>query len=128
MVDRFFHPFGYVGFNPTADPGDEDYGLLYTSGSDLGFSNGGGPNSINPGQLQRLDSIVGAILRIDPRSPSESGGEEGLGDYTIPPSNPWASDGSTRDVTLWELVEETMGRTVIRAGRSCSGSAPCHQL
>ena len=25
------------------------------------------------------------------------------------------ADGSTRDVTLWELVEETMGRTVIRA-------------
>ena len=93
VVDRFFHPFGYVGFNPTAVPGDEDYGLLYTSGSDLGFSNGGGPNAINPGQLQRLDSIVGAILRIDPRSPSESGGEKGLGDYTIPPSNPWASDG-----------------------------------
>jgi len=37
------HPFGYVGFNPTAEPGDPDYGLLYTSGSDLGFSNGGTP-------------------------------------------------------------------------------------
>ncbi|MDE0003873.1 MAG: hypothetical protein OXQ29_14380 [Rhodospirillaceae bacterium] len=64
MVDRFFHPFGYVGLNPTAVPGDEDYGLLYTSGSDLGFSNGGGPNAINPGQLQRLDSIVGAIRML----------------------------------------------------------------
>lgn len=93
VVDRFFHPFGYAGFNPTARPGDEDYGLLFTSGSDLGFSNGGGPNAANFGQLQRLDSIVGAILRIDPRSPSESGGTGGLGDYTIPPSNPWASDG-----------------------------------
>ena len=92
VVDRFFHPFGFVGFNPTARPGDEDYGLLYTSGSDLGFSNGGGPNAVNPGQLQRLDSIVGTILRIDPRSPSESGGDKGLGDYTIPLSNPWAAD------------------------------------
>jgi hypothetical protein len=86
------HPFGWVGFNPTAAPGDEDYGLLFTSGSDLGFSNGGGPNSEDPTATQRLDSVITAILRIDPRSPSESGGEKGLGDYTIPPSNPWASD------------------------------------
>ena len=86
------HPFGYVGFNPTSEPGDEDYGLLYTSGSDLGFSNGGGPNSQNPTQTQRLDSVVTAILRIDPRSPSESGGTKGLGDYTIPDTNPFASD------------------------------------
>ncbi|MDH3641666.1 MAG: hypothetical protein OES38_06200, partial [Gammaproteobacteria bacterium] len=61
------HPFGYVGFNPTAEPGDPDYGLLYTSGSDLGFSNGGGPNANNPHQTQRLDSVITAILRIDPR-------------------------------------------------------------
>ena len=88
------HPFGYVGFNPTSAPGDPDYGLLYTSGSDLGFSNGGGPNSENPGQTQRLDSVITAILRIDPRSPSESSGVKGLGDYTIPAGNPFAADGN----------------------------------
>ena len=87
------HPFGYVGFNPTSEPGDPDYALLYTSGSDLGFSNGAGPNAENPGQTQRLDSVVTAILRIDPRSPSESGGVKGLGDYTIPEINPFADDG-----------------------------------
>ena len=27
-------------------------GLLYTSGSDYGFSNGGGPNANNPGMTQ----------------------------------------------------------------------------
>ena len=42
MVQNLTHPFGDVEFNPTAKPGSEDYGLLYTSGSDLGFSNGGG--------------------------------------------------------------------------------------
>ena len=36
--------------NPTAKPGDPDYGLLYTSGSDHGFSNGGGPNSSTASQ------------------------------------------------------------------------------
>lgn len=92
VVQNFFHPFGFLGFNPTSEPGDPDYGLLYTSGSDLGFSNGGGPYGANASQLQRLDSVVGAILRIDPRSPSESGGTKGLGDYTIPPNNPFASD------------------------------------
>ena len=76
---------GNVEFNPTAKPGSEDYGLLYTSGSDLGFSNGGGPHANNPGQTQRLDSVITAILRIDPRSPSVSRGTKGLGDYTIPP-------------------------------------------
>ena len=76
---------GAVEFNPTAKPGDADYGLLYTSGSDHGFSNGGGPQANNPGQTQRLDSIITAILRIDPRSPSVTHGVKGLGDYTIPP-------------------------------------------
>jgi hypothetical protein len=90
-----------VGFNPTAGPGSPDYGLLYTSGSDFGFSNGGGPRANNPGQTQRLDTVVGAILRLDPRSPGESRGVKGLGDYTIPPGNPFAGDNDPR--TLGEI-------------------------
>lgn len=101
VVDNFYHPFSFVGFNPTSEPGDPDYGLLYTSGSDLGFSNGGGPNGANASQLQRLDSVVGALLRIDPRSPSESGGTKGLGDYTIPPNNLFAADDDPN--TLGEI-------------------------
>ncbi len=84
---------GAVEFNPTSKPGAPDYGLLYTSGSDLGFSNGQGPNARNPGQTQRLDTVIGAILRIDPRSPAVSGGMKGLGDYTIPANNTFAADG-----------------------------------
>jgi Glucose / Sorbosone dehydrogenase len=101
VVNNFSHPFGHVEFNPTARPGDPDYALLYTSGSDLGFSNGGGPNATNPGQTQRLDTVVTAILRIDPRSPAESGGVKGLGDYTIPAINPFAGDGDP--ATLGEI-------------------------
>ena len=41
VVMNLTHPMGAVEFNPTAKPGDADYGLLYTSGSDHGFSNGG---------------------------------------------------------------------------------------
>ena len=101
VVANLTHPFGAVEFNPTAKPGDADYGLLYTSGSDLGFSNGGGPNASNPGQAQRLDSVIGAILRFDPRSPSVSKGTKGLGDYTIPPSNRFAADNDPK--TLGEI-------------------------
>jgi hypothetical protein len=101
VVMNLTHPMGAVEFNPTAKPGSPDYGLLYTSGSDLGFSNGGGPNASNPAQSQRLDSVITAILRIDPRSPSVSGGTKGLGDYTIPPSNRFAADGDPK--TLGEI-------------------------
>jgi len=101
ITTNMSHPFGFVGFNPTAERGDVDYGLLYTSGSDLGFSNGGGPHGENPTQTQRLDTVVTAILRIDPRSPAESRGEKGLGDYTIPPGNPYARDNNP--TTLGEI-------------------------
>jgi hypothetical protein len=101
VVANLTHPMGAVEFNPAAKPGDEDYGLLYTSGSDHGFSNGGGPNASNPAQTQRLDSIMTAILRIDPRSPSVTHGVKGLGDYTIPASNKFAADGDPN--TLGEI-------------------------
>jgi hypothetical protein len=101
VVMNLTHPFGAVEFNPTSKPGAADYGLLYTSGSDLGFSNGGGPNASNPSQTQRLDSVITAILRIDPRSPSVSKGMKGLGDYTIPPANKFAADGDPK--TLGEI-------------------------
>jgi hypothetical protein len=101
VVMNLTHPMGFVGFDPTARPGMPDYGLLYTSGSDLGFSNGGGPNANNPTATQRLDSVIGAILRFDPRSPSVSKGQKGLGDYTIPPSNKFAADGDPK--TLGEI-------------------------
>ena len=101
VVANLTHPMGAVEFNPTAKRGDPDYGLLYTSGSDYGFSNGGGPNASNPAQTQRLDSIITAILRVDPRSPSVTHGQKGLGDYTIPMANKFAADGDPK--TLGEI-------------------------
>jgi len=101
VVANLTHPMGAVEFNPTAKPGDPDYALLYTSGSDHGFSNGGGPNANTASQTQRLDSIITAILRFDPRSPKVTGGVKGLGDYTIPMANKFASDGDPN--TLGEI-------------------------
>jgi hypothetical protein len=42
-----------------------------------------------------------AILRFDPRSPKVTGGVKGLGDYTIPMANKFASDGDPK--TLGEI-------------------------
>ena len=105
VVENLTHPMGAVDFNPYAKPGDPDYGLLYTSGSDHGFSNGGGPNSNTASQTQRLDSIMTAILRFDPRSPKVTGGVKGLGDYTIPMANKFAvgrrPEDARRNLCLW---------------------------
>ena len=101
IVQNLTHPLSTVDFNPTAKPGDPDYGLLYISGSDHGFSNGGGPHASNPGQTQRIDSLITAILRIDPRSPSVTRGRKGLGDYTIPMANKLAADNHPQ--TLGEI-------------------------
>jgi len=101
MTDNPFHAIGHVDFNPTSSPGDPDYGLLYIGSTDLGFSNGGGPREGDPTQTQRLDTLLSAILRIDPRSPSESGGTKGVGDYTVPAINHFAADGDPN--TLGEI-------------------------
>ena len=121
VVNNLTHPMGAVEFDPTAKPGAPDYGLLHTSGSDLGFSNGGGPHANNPGQTQRLDSVITAILRFDPRSPAVSGGTKGLGDYTIPAINRFAADGDPKTLgeiyaygfrnahrLSWDLTDRTM--------------------
>ena len=101
VVANLTHPMGTAEFNPVAKPGDADYGLLYTSGSDHGFSNGGGPNANTASQTQRLDTIMTAILRFDPRPPKQSGGQKGLGDYSVPMANKFASDGDPK--TLGEI-------------------------
>src|SRR5262249_22708236 len=72
-------------------------------------------------QAQRLDTVIGCILRFDPRSPSVSGGVKGLGDYTIPAINKFAADGDPKTFgeiyaygfrnahrLSWDLTDGTM--------------------
>ena len=90
-----FHPIGDLGFHPLAEPGHADYGLLYVaSGEAQSFRLGHGDN------LQRLDSYLGTILRIDP-DPGRQPLLSANGQYSIPPDNPWASDGDPN--TLGEI-------------------------
>lgn len=76
------HQVGLMAFNPTAAPGDVDYGLLY-----IGVGDGG--NTYNwlkeidrDRQGQNPGTVFGAILRIDPL-PS------GRASYDVPRDNPF---------------------------------------
>jgi hypothetical protein len=72
---------------------------MYVSGSDWGYINGAGaPQGSATGQLQRLDTLAGTILRIDPRSPTQTGGQHGIGDYTIPANNAFVDGNPNTEV------------------------------
>jgi glucose/arabinose dehydrogenase len=82
-----FHNLGEIAFDPTAGPSDPDYGLLYIGAGDFGSVWIGAPE-----QLQRLDTVFGCVLRIDPLGgPFVRGGT--TYHYGVPTSNPFAADG-----------------------------------
>jgi glucose/arabinose dehydrogenase len=85
------HTMQEIAFNPLAKPGDNDYGLLY-----IGIGEGGSVISQLPNNVNRLDSILGTIARIDPRGSNSANGK-----YGIPDDNPWANDGDPK--TLGEI-------------------------
>ncbi|HEX7051746.1 MAG TPA: PQQ-dependent sugar dehydrogenase [Longimicrobiales bacterium] len=92
---RFEQPFpnhngGHLAFNPLAEPGDPDYGMLYIGVGDGG--SGGDPLK----NAQNLGSGFGKILRIDPLGSNSANGK-----YGIPADNPFAGDGD--DGTLGEI-------------------------
>ncbi len=80
------HPIKQIEFNPHAEPGDADYGLLYVS---MGDGTGNGFNIIrNAGQN---NDALGKMLRIDPL-------EQTNGDpYGIPDDNPFVGNPSMLD-------------------------------
>ena len=79
------HPIKRIRFNEYANPGDEDYGLLYIAHGDAGTQSGG------TGQVG--DNALGKLLRIDPLDPDAAGAAT----YSIPATNPFLSDGSVLD-------------------------------
>ncbi len=94
-VMRFEQPYGnhnagQLGFNPTARPGEADYGMLYMGVADGG--SGGDPLNLS----QNLGNAFGKIFRIDPLG---SNGRNGK--YGIPADNPFAGDRNPR--TLDEI-------------------------
>jgi hypothetical protein len=89
------HPPGDLVFNPTARPGDPDWRVLYVACGDGGSGEQSGANRQHP---QRLDTLVGKILRIVPdlslHTQTTTISENGR--YRIPRDNPFADDAGAR--------------------------------
>lgn len=74
----FLHGIQQISFNPRAEAGDPDYGLLY-------IGSGDGDEVPNfSSRPQDLGAPQGKVLRIDPRGTNGPGGR-----YGIPASNPF---------------------------------------
>ena len=71
------HNIGTLAFNPSAQPGQADYGLLYAS-----FGDGGAANDPNENG-QDLSNPLSSIIRINPLQPSSGRA------YGIPADNPF---------------------------------------
>lgn len=94
QLNTRIHPLGDLTFNPTARRGGSDWRVLY-----VGCGDGGSGESktmrMNP---QRLDTMVGKILRIIPdlsEHPSTSTVSEN-GRYRVPNDNPFVSTAGAR--------------------------------
>jgi hypothetical protein len=80
------HPMGDLIFNPLAQPGDWDYGNLYVANGDGGA---GEQNDARHTLPQRLDTLVGKILRITPDLSLRPQDElSANGRYRIPTNGP----------------------------------------
>lgn len=98
------HPMADLIFNPTAHPGDADWRVLYIASGDTGSGESRKPEMrSNP---QRLDTLVGKILRIIPdldlRKSSSTVSENGC--YRIPNDNPFvATHGARGEIWAYGL-------------------------
>jgi len=89
------HPMGELIFNPTARAGDADWRVLYIGSGDSGSGEQQDDRRNNP---QRLDTLIGKILRIVPDLSLHTGSStvSENGRYRIPNDNPFASMAGAR--------------------------------
>jgi hypothetical protein len=89
------HPLGDIVFNPAARAGDPDWRVLYIGSGDGGAGESRTAIRSNP---QRLDTLVGKVLRIIPdptlRLSSSIASENGR--YRIPNDNPFVATAGAR--------------------------------
>ncbi len=86
MPQQANHPVKQIEFNPYAEPGDADFGMLYIS---VGDGTANGLNVSRP--ASQNNDALGKMLRIDPL-------EQGNGDpYGIPSDNPFVGDPTMID-------------------------------
>jgi hypothetical protein len=97
------HPMGDLIFNPTAKRGDPDWRVLYVSTGDGGNGESKSAARNNP---QRLDMLVGKILRIIPdiNAHADTSTVSENGRYRIPNDNPFASKrGARKEIWAYGL-------------------------
>jgi hypothetical protein len=97
------HPMGDLIFNPTARPGDPEWRVMYISTGDGGSGEQKTNIRANP---QRLDTLVGKILRIIPdlKEQIDSSTVSENGRYRIPKDNPFASKpGARKEIWAYGL-------------------------
>ena len=96
------HPMGDLTFNPRARRGDADWRVLYIGVGDGGSGEAAQPDvRLNP---QRLDTLVGKILRIIPSLDDHQAisSISDHGRYRIPNDNPFVSlEGARKEI--WAL-------------------------
>jgi glucose/arabinose dehydrogenase len=80
-MPNYDHAIKQAKFNPHAQPGDEDYGLLYMTHGDSNNQ-----DSLN-NDPQDLGDVLGKMIRINPL-------QSGANRYTIPATNPFAASAN----------------------------------
>ena len=97
------HPLGEMTFNPVARRGDPDWRVMYIGAGDSGSGDQKDSRRINP---QRLDTLVGKILRIVPdfREHTATSTVSENGRYRIPNDNPFTSlEGTRKEIWAYGL-------------------------
>ena len=97
------HPLGEMTFNPTARRGDPDWRVMYLGSGDAGS---GEQKDIRRMSPQRLDTLVGKILRIVPdlREHTATSTVSENGRYRIPRDNPFETvEGARKEIWAYGL-------------------------
>jgi hypothetical protein len=101
QLNSRIHPMGDLAFNPGARQGDPDWRVLYIACGDGGSGEQTNEQRLNP---QRLDTMVGKILRIIPDLSEHASGSRVSenGRYRIPNDNPFVEVPGARK-EIWAL-------------------------
>jgi glucose/arabinose dehydrogenase len=101
-TNSHIHPMGDLAFDPTARPGSRDWGVMYVASGDGG--SGEQTNLEMRHSPQRLDTLVGKILRIIPDLSLHvsTSTVSANGRYRIPRDNPFVTVRGARP-EIWAL-------------------------
>jgi hypothetical protein len=99
QLNHRIHPMGEIVFHPTARRDDPEWRVMYIGHGDGGS---GEMRTIARPNPQRLDTVVGKILRIipDPSEQVDTSTPSDNGRYRIPNDNPFASTPGAR-TEIW---------------------------